>query len=183
MPPRVARAYPSRVRPSEVLWAALQAGELDGKPPAPPAGQPLRSRVGSVAALACEVLARAGGGPIGVDHELERPGWTPDWELLRREFLDDWALLRDDTERVAALVEEPLPVEPRIDAYLAALAEHLATQAGLSPPAWVLRPMRFLARWWWPGSARALDALALRDSPAAFRRRGVFVGDRELARA
>lgn len=170
------------MRPSEVLWAALQAGELDGEPPAIPRHLPLRLRVGSVAALAREVLARAGDGPVEVDTDADRPGHTPDWVLLRRELLDDWRVLRDDDERRAALVEEPTAVEPRVDAFLAALAEHLSAAAGLVPPRWVLEPRRFLARWWWPGTARGLDAVALRDSPAAFRRRGIFIGATTLVR-
>jgi len=99
-----------------------------------------------------------------------------------REFLDDWSLLRDDAERSAAVAAEPRPVEPRIDAYLAAVAEQLCAEIGLPAPAWVRAPGRFLDRFWWPGTTRALDALALRDSPAAFRRRGIFVGAGALRR-
>ncbi len=157
------------MRPSEVLWAALQAGELEGAPPAVPRDRPLRLRVGSLAALASGVAAA----PAEAIAEFH---------LLRREFLDDWQVLRDDEERLAAVAADPALVEPRVDAYLAALAEHLTTQAGLAPPRWVLEPSRFLAAWWWPGNTRALDAVALRDSPAAFRRRGIFIGATTLVR-
>lgn len=63
-----------------------------------------------------------------------------------------------------------------IDTYLAALAEHLAQQYGLSVPAWsqaqhyCLEDPVFIA--WGPNSR----ALALVETPSAFRRRNLFCG-------
>jgi hypothetical protein len=46
----------------------------------------------------------------------------------------------------------------------------------------VEEPGRFLDRWWFPTRFRSLHAMALVESPAAFRRRGIFVDHTELER-
>jgi hypothetical protein len=50
---------------------------------------------------------------------------------------------------------------------LAALAEHLAAQHDLAPPAWA--EMRVLRRPWFPAELRVQRAGALVRAPAAFR--------------
>ena len=50
-----------------------------------------------------------------------------DFHRAVREFLDEFALRGDERSRADAIVEKPLSIgEPRQDAYLGALAEHLA---------------------------------------------------------
>lgn len=71
------------------------------------------------------------------------------------------------------------------DALLAALAVHLCRQARLDrTPAWTRHSSRYLQRTWWVGVAgevESLRALALRDSPSAFRARGVMLSGQTLA--
>lgn len=100
-----------------------------------------------------------------------------------RELLDEYALLTTDEQRRRALAETPGACgDPRHDAYLGALAEHLATGAGFVPPSWTADPLRFLDRFWFVSDVRGFRALALAESPAAFRRRGIFVSLGSLAR-
>lgn len=100
-----------------------------------------------------------------------------------RELLDEFSLLSDDGQRRRALDDCPRPTgDLRHDAYLAALAEHLAGSVGIARPSWTCDPDRFLERFWFVSAVKGFRALALAESPAAFRRRGVFVSRGALER-
>jgi hypothetical protein len=100
-----------------------------------------------------------------------------------REFLDEFALRGDDRCRLEAIVQRPeLTGDPRHDAYLGALAEHLAAIHGLIRPGWSVEPGRFLDRFWFVSEVPGFRAVAIAQAPAAFRRRGVFVPERSLHR-
>jgi transcriptional regulator with XRE-family HTH domain len=109
---------------------------------------------------------------------------TDGWVAVR-ELIDTINLLVavGDLAGVADLLaDEPPPTgSPRFDALLAGLVEHVAQAHDLDRPPWTTDPRRFLEEWWFP-HRRAFDALALRDSPAAFRRRGVFLHPSTLER-
>ncbi len=100
-----------------------------------------------------------------------------------RELLDEFSLLGTDDQRLRALEEAPRPTgDQRHDAYLAALAEHLAAASGIARPPWTCDPERFLERFWFVSEVEGFRALAIAESPAAFRRRGVFVSRGSLDR-
>ena len=100
-----------------------------------------------------------------------------------RELLDEFSLLSTDTQRQRALEDRPGPTgDQRHDAYLAALAEHLAATASTARPSWTCEPERFLDRFWFVSEVASFRALAIVESPAAFRRRGVFVSRGSLER-
>jgi hypothetical protein len=105
-----------------------------------------------------------------------------DLRFAVRELLDEFALRGRDELRAVALAEEPANVDPHVDAYLGALAEHLARLHGLPIPRWALSERRVLDHMWFPGVARGFRPTALRESPAAFRRRGIFVARGSLTR-
>jgi hypothetical protein len=106
-----------------------------------------------------------------------------DFRHAVREFLDEFVLQGDDRSRADAIAEHPEPTgDPRHDAYLGALGEHLATVHGLSRPAWSVEPGRFLDRFWFVSELPGFRALAIAQAPAAFRRRGVFIPERSLHR-
>ena len=100
--------------------------------------------------------------------------------------------LFDDYQRVArrggsagrALFDEapPRTGEPRVDAAIAALAEHLARRDGWRPPAWVHDEDRYAEPWWFVAGVRSWHALAIQESPLAFRKRGVFITASALER-
>jgi len=106
-----------------------------------------------------------------------------DFRHAVREFLDEFSLRGDDRLREAAIVERPEPTgDLRYDAYLGALAEHLAVAHDLERPAWAIEPERFLERFWFVSEVPGFRAVSISQAPAAFRRRGVFVPERSLHR-
>ena len=93
-----------------------------------------------------------------------------------REFLDEFYVEQDSKEREAMLqVEPPLTPEDRTNAYLAAIAEHLAFRYHLVVPTWAVQPARFLKLAFFPCGLESLKATLLVESPTAFRRRMIFV--------
>lgn len=106
-----------------------------------------------------------------------------DFRYAVREFLDEFALRADDASRAAAIAGRPDPTgDRRYDAYLGALAEHLAVAHGLERPSWSISPDRFLNRFWFVSDVPGFRAVSIAQAPAAFRRRGVFVPERSLHR-
>ncbi|MGN6586079.1 MAG: hypothetical protein ACTHKT_01225 [Solirubrobacterales bacterium] len=105
------------------------------------------------------------------------------FQFAVREFLDEFALRADDASREKAIARQPEPTgDPRYDAYLGALAEHLAAAHGLERPSWAVKPDRFLDRFWFVSTVPGFRAVSIAQAPAAFRRRGVFIPERSLHR-
>ncbi len=98
-----------------------------------------------------------------------------------REFVDAWQAM-SRSERAAAVEAEPILLGGIKDAYLAAVAEHLAKQHDLAPPAWSDKPNRFLHEPFFAGGLESLKAILIVESPAAFRRRLTFVTADALSR-
>lgn len=106
-----------------------------------------------------------------------------DFFVATRELLDEFALAPADAVRRRATEHRPEPTgTPRYDAYLGALAEHLAVCHRLAIPPWTACPDRFLDRFWFVSDVKGFRALLLTESPAAFRRRGIVVSERSLIR-
>ncbi len=100
-----------------------------------------------------------------------------------REFLDEFYVLTDQAARAAMLADEPpLGADDHANAYLAAVAEHLALRNHLAVPRWTGKKARFLKRPFFPCGLESLKATLLVESPTAFRRRLVFVGADPLYR-
>lgn len=100
-----------------------------------------------------------------------------------REFLDEFYSETSGARRECMIVDEPaLSGDARTDAYLAAVAEHLAWRTGSSVPTWAGGDARFLARPFFPCGLESLKATLLVESPTAFRRRMIFVGADPLYR-
>lgn len=107
-----------------------------------------------------------------------------DVDSFLREFLDEFYSERSEVARTAMLVDEP-PLtggDGRTDAYLAAVAEHLALRNQLAVPGWTGAKSRFLKRPFFPCGLESLKATLLVESPTAFRRRMIFVGADPLYR-
>ncbi|MDP2709996.1 MAG: hypothetical protein Q8O56_02135 [Solirubrobacteraceae bacterium] len=100
-----------------------------------------------------------------------------------RELLDELKLLPRRDLLARAIADRPAPTgSPRADAYLAALAEHIAAREGLERPGWSIEPDRFLERFWFVSEVPGFRAIAVVQSPAAFRRRGIFIARDALVR-
>lgn len=106
-----------------------------------------------------------------------------DVDSFLREFLDEFYTEQDQRKRELMLADEPpLSNNDRQDAYLAAVAEHLALRNHLKIPDWTQAPARFLKRPFFPAGLESLKATLLMESPVAFRRRMIFVGADPLYR-
>jgi hypothetical protein len=113
----------------------------------------------------------------------ERARGGEDFRHAVREFLDEFALRGDDPSRAEAIEQRPASTgDSRHDAFLGALAEHLAAVHRLTRPAWAVQPERFLDRFWFVSETPGFRAVSIAQAPAAFRRRGVFVPERSLHR-
>lgn len=116
-------------------------------------------------------------------HVATRVRDTDQLRFAVREFLDEYELLpREDLKRRAIEERPGLTGLAPADAYLGALAEHLAATGGLQRPHWAVEPERFLDRFWFPSDVPAFRPLAIVESPAAFRRRGIFIAEGALHR-
>jgi len=93
-----------------------------------------------------------------------------------REFLDEFYTERDRrTQETMLAVEPPLVDDGKLNAWFAAVAEHLALRYRLKIPDWTQAPARFLHHAWFPMGLESLKATYLVESPVAFRRRMIFV--------
>jgi hypothetical protein len=120
-----------------------------------------------------ETLARVGERTLGGE----------DFRHAVREFLGEFPLRVDDDARSAAISGRPaLTGDRRHDAYLGALAEHIAVLYDLERPAWSVESDRFLDTWWFVSEVPGFRAISIAQSPAAFVKHGVFVPERSLHR-
>jgi hypothetical protein len=97
------------------------------------------------------------------------------------EFLDEWQTMSDENRKHAIAIE-PIRMDGVKDAYLAALAEHLAREANFDVPAWTEAVWRFLDEPFFAGGLESLKAILLAESPPAFRRRLIFISADGLSR-
>jgi hypothetical protein len=138
------------------------------------------------------------GASVGVRHTaadnaarcavLLSAGDTPEacWRFGILQTLDDYtSTLRRGGTTLAAEVfaDEPAPTgSEQLDAAFAALADHLAERDGWPTPSWASDPARRTTSWY-PAVPTIFRAEAVRDSPRAFRQRGVLITGRSLDRA
>jgi hypothetical protein len=86
-------------------------------------------------------------------------------------------------ERSALVADRPADIADEVaQAYLGALAEHVCAAAGVAAPPWAGEPDRFLDRLWFGTDTPGLEPWCLVESPAAFRRRGLFITRGRLER-
>jgi len=106
-------------------------------------------------------------------------------EAIRIAFglLQEFDKATADDRRLMVASRPPRTGDPRYDAMLAALVEHLCSGAGMPAPRWVEDPERFVEPWWFVSGLASLHAGALAESPISFARRGVFICDGALSYA
>lgn len=108
------------------------------------------------------------------------------WRFVLLQLLDDYLSVQRNHggSAAAALFDSPPGTagDSRIDAALAALAEHLARRDAWPVPAWARQRCEPAVPWWFVAGFRSLEATALQQSPLAFRKRGVFICDGALDR-
>jgi hypothetical protein len=104
-----------------------------------------------------------------------------EFDACVREFLDECQLMPRE-QRSLALETEQQKLDGVKDAYLAALAEHLALSDRLPVPQWTEQTDRFLSEPFFAGGLESLKAILLVESPLAFRRRLIFISADGLSR-
>lgn len=88
-----------------------------------------------------------------------------------------------ETSVEMAITEPPaLTGDLRLDALLAAAAEHAAFHADAKVPDWISGGDRFLRSAWFPIDLPSLRVRGLVSSPASFARRGIFIDRSDLER-
>lgn len=97
-----------------------------------------------------------------------------------REFLDSF-YANPDT-RAEAIQDHPPGLDDLRDAYIAAVAEHLARSYGLAVPEWAETQGLDLKQPFFAGGLESLKAVLTVESPTAFRRRMLFVSKDALSR-
>ncbi len=98
-----------------------------------------------------------------------------------REFVDAWQSMAADA-RPNSIQMEPERIGLLEDAYLAALAEHLALGAKFPPPDWTEQTQGFLREPFFAGGLESLKPTLLVESPLAFRRQLIFISADGLSR-
>jgi len=94
------------------------------------------------------------------------------WRLVG-EFLDD-DQAAGDQEFVNSVLDPPLPTGKQwADALVSALGEFLSVERGMAPSPWTQAPIEVVP--WWFVAGDRFAAIALRESPPSFARRGIFI--------
>ncbi len=99
------------------------------------------------------------------------------WLIHLMDFVDDFRYYKDP-----GMVQEPFPLtNNRYDALLAATAQYICDEKGLTPPSWLFQVPACKSPWFVSGLEN-LKAIALVESPLAFRMRKIFVLENFLTR-
>jgi len=89
---------------------------------------------------------------------------------------------RDSEPQAMIDAEPPLTGRQPLDAYVGAVAEHLARRWDLAIPPWAEDGRRFLDTPFFPDHLQLMKPILLRDSPIGFRRRLIFTEAEPLRR-
>ena len=107
-----------------------------------------------------------------------------DDEFRLRLLLHGFGLVWQDAthdQRSALVAVEPERFDPRWDAFLAALAEHLCEESGLDAPPWTQDAGRWLSEHWHAGGCFAHDhGRSVAQTPRAFDGHGIWLPADEL---
>ena len=98
------------------------------------------------------------------------------------QLLDDFRSIDPDLQSELVREEPDLTGDPRFDAFLAATVEHLTFHASIPVPQWATERDALLPWFWFPSPFETTRMRALVESPAAFRRRGIFIEQSDLYR-
>ncbi len=136
--------------------------------------------------LAIEPIVRRGSLPIAdiapdLPEILEEEGGIGVWRRLL-DFVDDfrWSPLPGKRSLTDAAPE--LTDVSRVDAIVAGIVDVLFSEESLPPPAWTQEEARTTTPWWFVAGMPGFEAMALRDTPIALARHGVFINEGDLVR-
>lgn len=146
------------------------------------ARRPPTPRVSTRAPL--HVLQSARETAAAVTRELQDQRPDCDQRAFRAIFqlVDDFRSVDPDLQEDLVREAPDETGDARFDAFLAATVEHVAFHAGIPVPAWARGRDTLLSSFWFPSPFSSTHARALIESPAAFRRRGIFIEKADLHR-
>ena len=102
------------------------------------------------------------------------------FDVAIREFLDTF--YSDPERRSEVISQQPDKIDPLRDAYVAAVAEHLANVYSLQVPRWTEEHGNDLHQPFFAGGLDSLRGVLFAESPTAFRKRLIFVSKNALSR-
>ena len=109
-----------------------------------------------------------------------RDGWpTKDLFRIVIECINNSAELHTEADRAVFFGRPSTTGDPRWDALLAGVVEHLFREAGREPPAWVVEVGPLESEWYVLGIP-SLYEWALANTPAVLKSRGVILDGRSL---
>lgn len=101
------------------------------------------------------------------------------WKVHFMDLVDEF---RRSLDPSLLLLPPPRELANELRALLAGIVVTLAEEAGIAPPRWAER-RNVLPRPWFVAETESLKAMALLESPLAFRRHNIFVMNNFLSRA
>lgn len=107
---------------------------------------------------------------------LSEDGVSGAWRRLL-DFVDDFRGSSAAGQHWLVTEEPLLCGDVRLDAAIAGVVDLLCNEADLVPPAWTEGPSRYFEPWWFVSGLLGSEAMALRDTPVALARHGVFVNE------
>ena len=107
---------------------------------------------------------------------LHEEGVSGAWRRLL-DFVDDFRGSSTAGQRWLVRDEPRLCGDVRVDAAIGGIVDFLCNEAGLVPPRWTIGPNRMSEPWWFVAGLPGFEAMALRDTPVALARHGVFVNE------
>ncbi|HVA06282.1 MAG TPA: helix-turn-helix transcriptional regulator [Acidimicrobiales bacterium] len=107
---------------------------------------------------------------------LDEDGVSGAWRRLL-DFVDDFRGSSTAGQRSLVTEDPPCCGDDRLDAAIAGVVDLLCNEAHLVPPVWTEDPSRFSEPWWFVSGLPGFEAMALRDTPVALARHGVFVNE------
>ena len=102
------------------------------------------------------------------------------FDVAIREFLDTF--YSNPERRSEVISRQPDKIDPLRDAYVAAVAEHLANVYSLEVPGWTEVHGNDLHQPFFAGGLDSLKGILFVESPTAFRKRLIFVSKHALSR-
>lgn len=114
---------------------------------------------------------------LAVAYKVSNQGFNS-WKVHFMDLVDEF---RRTLDPQLLLLAPPKGLDMRLKALLASMVVYLCEEADIDAPSWALKTY-FLAEPWFVSETQSLKAMALTESPLAFRRNNIFVLSNFLTR-
>lgn len=114
---------------------------------------------------------------VAISEKVVQGGFNS-WKIHFMDFVDEFRRTQDPR---LALLEPVSTLEPKLRALFSSITLYLHQEKNLTPPNWCLTP-QFQVEPWFLSGMENLKAMAILESPLAFRRNNIFVTENFLKR-